>query len=287
MEYSLFILNLAYFLSDIFDIGILLANSNTTNSKPYTMIDTHCHIYSDQFDDDISEVLDRAADVGITDILMPAIDFSSREAMKKLHHARINFHEMAGIHPCDVKGKVDEKALWSWAESSEIIGIGESGLDYYWSKDHISEQKASLRLHCAIAKELDKPLVIHNRDSTADMLDIIAEEQDGRLRGVWHCYTGTIDEGKKAIDIGFHLGIGGVVTFKNGGVDKSVAELPLESLILETDAPYLAPVPHRGKRNEPSYTQLVGIKLSSIFEKTLTEIDEITTHTAKQLFRIP
>jgi TatD DNase family protein len=250
------------------------------------MIDTHCHIYVTQFDNDLPEVLERALEAGITDIIMPSIDLNSRQAMQRMQHDTIRFHQMAGIHPCDVKGVIDETALWKWANQQDVVGIGESGLDYYWSTEHVKEQKVSFRFHCRMARELNKPLVIHNRESTHDMLEILQEEQDGRLRGIWHCFNGTVNEGKQAIDVGFHLGIGGVVTFKNGGVDKTVAELPLDWMVLETDAPYLAPAPHRGKRNEPAYTQLVGIKLSAIFGKTLTEIDQITTETAKSLFRI-
>lgn len=250
------------------------------------MIDTHCHIYVPQFDDDLQEVLQRASALGITDIIMPSIDLTSKQAMERMHHDTIRFHPMAGIHPCDVKGAIDETALWKWAHQPEVVGIGESGLDYYWSTEHVNEQKASFRFHCRMARELDKPLVIHNRESTHDMLHILQEEQDGRLRGIWHCFNGTVVEGKQAIDTGFHLGIGGVVTFKNAGVDSTVAELPLDWMVLETDAPYLAPAPHRGKRNEPAYTQLVAIKLSAIFGKTLAEIDQITTDTAKSLFRM-
>ncbi|MCC5926063.1 MAG: TatD family hydrolase [Bacteroidetes bacterium] len=250
------------------------------------MIDTHCHIYVPQFTDDLSEVLDRAFEAGITDIVMPSIDLTSKAAMAAMHHDRIRFHPMAGIHPCDVKGTIEETALWKWAHEPDVVGIGESGLDYYWSSDYIPEQKDSFRFHCRLARELNKPLVIHNRESTFDMLAILEEEQDGRLRGIWHCFNGSSDEGKTAIDLGFHLGIGGVVTFKNGGVDKTLTDLPLDCLVLETDAPYLAPAPHRGKRNEPAYTQLVGIKLSAIYEKSLAEIDAITTETARNLFNI-
>lgn len=250
------------------------------------MIDTHCHIYTDAFDEDLTIVLDRAVDAGLTDIVMPSIDLNSRAAMQRMEHDGLRFHPAAGIHPCDVKGAVDEIALWKWAGEDRVVAVGESGLDYYWSTEHISEQKASFRFHCRMARELDKPLIIHNRESTHDMLQILSEEQDGRLRGVWHCFNGTEEEGLKAIDTGFHLGIGGVVTFKNAGVDKTVAKLPLDWMLLETDAPYLAPVPHRGKRNEPAYTSLVAVKLSAIFDKTLAEIDALTTETAKNLFRI-
>ena len=255
------------------------------------MIDTHAHIYLPQFKGDRIEMLERAESVGITDILMPAIDYESEVHMNSLmseHSERtsVKLHRMAGIHPCDVSGPIDEKRLLNWCSKSEIIAIGETGLDYYWSTDHVSDQKLSLKTHCRIAKSLNKPIVLHNRESTTDLLDLIESEQNGILRGVWHCFNGTVDEGKRAIDLGFQLGIGGVVTFKNGGVDKTVKQLNLNHFILETDAPYLAPTPHRGKRNEPMYTQLVGLKLSEIFDLSLSEIDTITSLNALNLFSL-
>ena len=255
------------------------------------MIDTHAHIYLPQFSEDSTDMLNRAASVGISDILMPAINFESEQQMNDLisNHmddSTVVLHRMAGIHPCDVTDSLDETQLLEWFSKPEIIAIGETGLDYYWSTDFVAEQKKSLHLHCEIAKSLQKPIVLHNRESTTDLLDIIDEEQDGSIRGVWHCFNGTVDEGKRAIDLGLQLGIGGVVTFKNGGVDKTVKQLDINHFILETDAPYLAPTPHRGKRNEPMYTQLVAIKLSEIFGLPLSEIDQITTSNARSLFKI-
>lgn len=252
------------------------------------MIDTHSHIYLPQFDDDLNDVLERAAEVGITDICMPAIDFSSNAQMQKLSHPTIKFHEMAGLHPADVKELENdfEQKLLDNCQSDEIIGVGETGLDYYWSKDYVAQQKQSLHAHCRVAKSTKKPIILHNRESTADLLAIIEQEQDGNLKGIWHCFNGSVDEGKKAIDLGFHLGIGGVVTFKNGGVDKTVQELPLDSMVLETDAPYLAPTPKRGKRNEPAFMQFTAQKLADIFEMSLDEVFEKTSKTARALFKI-
>ncbi len=254
------------------------------------MIDTHAHLYLPEFKNDLQEVLERAVQANITDILLPAIDFASEVQMDSLIRATSNstvrLHRMAGIHPCDVRADLNERALILWCERPDVIAIGESGLDYYWSTEFVSEQKKALHLHCSIAKQMNKPLVLHNRESTQDLLDIIEREQDGRLNGVWHCFNGTIDEGKRAIDLGLLLGIGGVVTFKNGGVGTTVSQLPLEKLILETDAPYLAPVPHRGKRNEPAFTSLAGIKLSELFGLPLVEIDRITSENARSLFKL-
>ncbi len=252
------------------------------------MVDTHSHIYLPQFEDDLHDVLERAADVGITDICMPAIDFTSNAQMRALSHPVIKFHEMAGLHPADVKELEDgfEKRLLDFCQTDGIIGVGETGLDYYWSTDYVAQQKVSLHAHCRVAKSTNKPIVLHNRDSTADLLSIIEEEQDGNLKGIWHCFNGSVDEGKKAIDLGLLLGIGGVVTFKNGGVDKTVKELPLDSMVLETDAPYLAPAPKRGKRNEPAFLQYTAQKIADLFDMTVDEVDKKTSKTARALFKI-
>ncbi|MBO6586931.1 MAG: TatD family hydrolase [Gracilimonas sp.] len=252
------------------------------------MIDTHSHIYLPKFDEDRAEVNRRAAEAGVKAIFMPAIDFDSLGQMDKLSHSEIDFYKMAGIHPCDVESLPDdfEEQLLGLCSKEDIYGVGETGLDYYWSTDHVEEQKRSLRVHCKVAKEVQKPIIIHNRESTDDVLDILEEEQDGSLTGIWHCFNGTVEEGKRAIGFGFHLGIGGVVTFKNGGVDKTVAQLLLDKMVLETDAPYLSPTPKRGKRNEPAFMKYTAQKLADIFDLSLEEIDIKTTETAKRLFGI-
>lgn len=251
------------------------------------MIDTHSHIYLPTFDDDRAEVHDRAAEAGVEAIFMPAIDFDSITQMEKLHHPEIMFYKMAGVHPCDVKEDLPKdftEQLFGFCDSDDFYGVGESGLDYYWSTDLVEQQKESFRIHCKVAKQTGKPIIIHNRESTVDMLNIIEEEQDGSLKGIWHCFNGSLEEGKRALDLGLHLGIGGVATFKNAGVDKTVARLPLEKMVLETDAPYLAPTPKRGKRNEPAFMKYTAQKLADIFGVSLKEIDIATTKTAKQLF---
>ncbi len=252
------------------------------------MIDTHSHIYLPHFEEDLDEVLNRAVEVGITDICMPAIDFSSTNQMEKLKHPKINFYKMAGLHPADVKElpKDFETKLAELCSTDEFYGVGETGLDYYWSTEFIDQQKQSLQTHCRVAKEVNKPIILHNRESTEDLLKIIESEQDGRLSGIWHCFNGSVEEGKKAIDLGLHLGIGGVVTFKNGGVDKTVAELPLDKMVLETDAPYLSPTPKRGKRNEPSFMNFTATRLSDIFDLDLDDLIAKTSATARQLFKI-
>jgi TatD DNase family protein len=254
------------------------------------LIDTHCHLFVEQFKDDISEVIKRASAVGISDILMPAIDRKSTAAMNLLpnHQDQVKLHNMVGIHPCDVHldKAVSLEELISWAKEANAIAIGETGLDYYWSREHIDLQKNSLSVHFEAAKACDLPIVLHNRDSTDDFLSMIEQAQNGHLKGVWHCFNGSVDEGKRAIDAGFYLGLGGVITFKNGGMDKVLPSLPLSRFILETDSPYLTPTPFRGKRNEPSYTALVAKRLAEILQKSEEEIAETTTKNAAELFGI-
>lgn len=253
------------------------------------MIDTHSHIYLEQFDEDREEVMTRAVEAGVKAIFMPAIDFSSIARMEKLSHPEITFYKMSGIHPCDVGEKLPEnfeKKLLRYCSKKDFYGVGETGLDYYWSTDHIEEQKKSLRIHFEVARQTGKPIILHNRESTEDLLGIMEEEQDGSIKGIWHCFNGTVEEGKRAIDLGFHLGIGGVVTFKNGGVDKTVVQLPFDKMILETDAPYLSPAPKRGKRNEPAFMKFTAQKLADIFELSLEEVVEKTSGVAEELFKI-
>lgn len=252
------------------------------------MIDTHCHIYAEQFEEDLQAVLDRAAEAGVTHIFMPAINFESLPKMDALNHAVIQFHKMAGIHPTDInKGTATtEEELLDYCRQDDIVAVGETGLDYYWSDEYKAEQQKSLHLHCRVAKEVGKPVILHNRESTEDLLQIIEEEQDGSLKGVWHCFNGSVKEGKRTIDLGLELGIGGVMTFKNAGVDESVAQLPIEHMMLETDAPYLAPEPKRGKRNEPAFVQYVARRLAEVQKCNLDEVLEITDRNALELFGI-
>lgn len=250
------------------------------------MIDTHCHIYSEQFDDDIRQVLDRADEAEVTQIFMPAINFDSLSKMDKLHHRKITFHKMAGIHPTEINKGVTttEEELTEYCSRDDIIAVGETGLDYYWSSKHKEKQKQSLRLHCKVAKKVGKPVILHNRDSTSDLLNIMAQEQDGSLTGIWHCFNGSVEEGERAVELGLKLGIGGVLTFKNAGVDKTVAQLPLDAMLLETDAPYLAPAPKRGKRNEPAFIRFTAEKLAEVQGKSLEEIISVTDRNALSLF---
>lgn len=276
------------FLSDCWDSIRFLNFSPKSTANILTLTDTHCHLYLKNFNEDLNEVLTRSVNAGVTHIFLPAIDWNSIGEMKTLSHPEISFYKMAGIHPCSVEEvwPVDEEKLFELCNNDDFIAVGETGLDYYWSTDFVSQQKESLRMHCRVAKQTGKPIVLHNRESTKDLLDIIEEEQDGTLNGVWHCFTGTEDEGKRALEIGLYLGVGGVSTFKNAGVDKTVARMPLERLILETDAPYLTPSPHRGKRNEPAYIKIIAENLAEIKGVSLEEIADITTGNAMKFFGI-
>ncbi|CAN5159657.1 TatD family hydrolase [soil metagenome] len=250
------------------------------------LTDTHSHLYLDDFKVDLDSVLLRATRTGIRHIFLPAIDWISLGEMENLVYPEITFYKMMGIHPSQVtNSRLDQESkLMNKCSESEIVGVGETGLDYYWSTEHVKQQKESLRMHCRIAKMVKKPIVLHNRESTGDVLDIIESEQDGTLTGVWHCFTGTEEEGRRALDMGLYLGVGGVATFKNAGVDAVVKKMPLNRLILETDAPYLSPVPKRGKRNEPAYLKFTAEKLAELKNKSTDEIAEITTQNAFDLF---
>lgn len=252
------------------------------------LTDTHCHLYLKNFKKDLDDVLNRSVQAGIKHIFLPAIDWNSIGQMDALSHPQITFYKMAGIHPCSVEDNwpLDEEKLFELCSSDQFVAVGETGLDYYWSTDFVEQQKNSLRAHCRVAKQTGKPIVLHNRESTNDLLDIIEDEQDGNLKGVWHCFTGSEDEGKRALDMGLHLGVGGVSTFKNAGVNHTVAKMPMERLILETDAPYLTPAPHRGKRNEPSYIAIIAKNLTKLKELELEEVARITTNNAMEFFDI-
>lgn len=253
------------------------------------MFDTHCHVFLDAFDEDRQEVFKRAVKAGVTDIAMPAIDFNSLERMEQMACEGLSFHKMMGLHPADLDGsQMDDldQRLTEYCSRRDMVAVGETGLDYHWSVKYKDEQISSLHTHCEVAKALQKPLVLHNRKATEDLLEIIETHQDGNLTGVWHCFNGSVDEGKRALDLGLMLGIGGVTTFKNADVDKVVARLPLDRMILETDAPYLAPHPKRGKRNEPSFVKFTAEYLAGIMEMELEEVDRITTYNARYLYNL-
>ncbi|NCO46831.1 MAG: TatD family hydrolase, partial [Vibrio sp.] len=236
------------------------------------MIDTHAHIYAAEFDHDRDEVVQRAKAQGIEAILLPNIDLASIEPMLKTEAAYPELcRSMMGLHPCYVDGNVKQTltVIESWLDKHPFIAIGEIGIDLYWDKTFQAEQEMAFVTQLNWAKERDLPVVIHTRDSITQTLQLLEKEQNGSLSGVFHCFGGTLEEAKAINELGFHLGIGGVSTFKNGGMDKVLPHLDMNFVLLETDCPYLAPVPHRGKRNEPAYTTLVAKRIAELTELSL------------------
>ncbi len=253
------------------------------------MIDTHAHIYASEFDNDRDLVVERALNQGIDKILLPNIDLESIEPMLATEAAYPTIcRSMMGLHPCYVDSNVDQTlaTIYSWFSKHNFIAVGEIGIDLYWDKTYRTEQEKAFVTQLNWAKEMQLPVVIHTRDSIEETLSLLRGEQDGSLRGVFHCFGGSVEEAKAINDLGFHLGLGGVSTFKNGGMDQVIPHLDMDYVILETDCPYLAPVPHRGKRNEPAYTELVANRIATLRELTLEQVDNITTHNAKTLFNL-
>ncbi|MFN1532546.1 TatD family hydrolase [Vibrio jasicida] len=253
------------------------------------MIDTHAHIYASEFDNDRDEVVKRALEQGIDRILLPNIDLESIEPMLKTEAAYPEVcRSMMGLHPCYVDGNIEQtlETIRGWFEKHNFIAVGEIGIDLYWDKTFRAEQEMAFVTQLNWAKEMDLPVVIHTRDSIEETLTLLRQEQDGRLRGVFHCFGGSVEEAQAINELGFHLGLGGVSTFKNGGMDKVIPHLDMNWVILETDCPYLAPVPHRGKRNEPAYTSLVAARVAELRGENLEVIDTLTTKNAEALFSL-
>lgn len=252
-------------------------------------IDTHTHLFSSQFDNDRHQVVQKAIEQGVEKMLLPNINSKTLEAMHQLcQDFPQHCFPMIGLHPCDVKNDYEEelKIIKSHLDKGKYVAIGEIGIDLYWDKGTLEIQKKAFRQQLKWAKEYDLPVAIHIRKSFDTIFDVLEEVNDQNLRGVFHCFTGSKEQGQKAIEMGFMLGIGGVVTFKNSGLDKVLKELPLEKLLLETDSPYLAPTPYRGQRNESSFITIVAQKLAEIYEVNLEEVAIKTTHNAKTLFNL-
>ncbi|WP_234108800.1 TatD family hydrolase [Chryseobacterium sp. R2A-55] len=252
------------------------------------MIDTHTHLYSEQFDSDRDEMIQRAMNKGITKFYLPAIDSLYHQKMLKLEseYPGIIF-AMMGLHPCDVKPETWEKELEiveNYLNERTFSAIGEIGIDLYWDKSTLAIQIKAFEKQIDWAIEKDLPIVIHTRESFEEVFEVLEKKKHPKLRGIFHCFSGNLEQARHAIELNFVLGIGGVVTFKNGKIDQFLHEIPLEKIVLETDSPYLAPVPFRGKRNESSYLELVAGKLVDIYEMDFLEIDRITTENAERIF---
>ena len=253
-------------------------------------IDTHTHLFVDAFDEDRDQVVQRAIDSGVELCLLPNIDTKTIDAMDDLAAKYPqNCFAMMGLHPGSVgeDWEVQLEIIRKHLFSKPYIAVGEIGMDLYWDKTHIEAQRKAFRIQVQWAKELKLPIVIHAREAFQEIYEILDEENDDELTGVFHCFTGTEKDAEKILSYGgFKIGLGGVLTYKNAKVDEALKNVSLDHLVLETDSPYLSPVPHRGKRNESAYLLHVAEKLADIYSVPLKEIEERTTKNAKELFNI-
>lgn len=252
-------------------------------------IDTHAHLYVEQFKDDLIEMIDRAKNDNVVKVVLPNIDGSSSQSLLDLYLSDTDFFvPMMGLHPCSVDAdyKMELAQIEAHFLRHEFASVGEIGLDYYWDTSKTKEQKDAFVTQLGWSKAKNLPVAIHCRESFDDILQILEKEQDGSLRGVLHCFSGNSEQAQRLIDLGFYLGIGGVLTYKNSGLDKVVENIDLKHLVLETDAPYLSPVPFRGKRNESSYLIYIAEKLAEVKACKLEQVAIQTTQNAKELFRL-
>ncbi len=252
------------------------------------LTDTHTHLYSSQFDADRDTVIKRALESSVSRFFIPAIDSSYHKSMFALENNYKNMHLMMGLHPTSVKENFEKELtlVKKYLDKRPFCAIGEIGIDLYWDKTFLSQQQKAFRKQITWAKQLRRPIVIHCRDSFDEIFAILEEEKSPNLFGIFHCFTGTFEQAQKAISYNMKLGIGGVLTFKNGRIDKFINQIPLEHIVLETDAPYLAPTPFRGKRNESSYIKLIAEKLALIYGLPISEIAKITTQNSKDVFKV-
>ena len=251
------------------------------------IIDTHTHLYLDQFDDDFDEMIQRSFDCGVKKFVFPSISSKYNEKMvSTLKKFPKNFFLMAGLHPVYVKDDYQNelKVVKENLENYKCVAVGEIGIDKHWDVSFLKQQKIAFQSQIDIAKDKDLPVIIHCRDAFNDIYDILIKNKSDKLRGILHCFTGSLDDAKKLIDLNFKIGIGGVVTFKNGGIDKFLNQIDISNIVLETDSPYLAPSPHRGKRNESSYIRYVIDKLSEIYGLSTLDIINQTSLNANDVF---
>lgn len=253
------------------------------------LIDTHSHIYSKEFDEDISETIQRAKDANVGQIFLPNIDSESVEPMFKLVKDYPGFClPMMGLHPTSVKENYKEELAIceKWLNKESFIAIGEIGIDLYWDKTFLNEQQFVFEQQLKWAVERELPVVIHARESFSEIFEVLESFKNQRLNGVFHSFTGSLEQANKAIGMGFLLGLNGILTFKNSGLDKVIKSIETKHLILETDSPYLAPTPKRGKRNESAYVALIANKLAEIHNLSIEEVTEVTSLNAKNLFKV-
>lgn len=250
-------------------------------------IDTHTHLYDEQFDDDRAATIQKAIDNGVNKMYLPNCDSTTINSMMQLaKDYPTNCFPMMGLHPCYVKENYQEELaiVADYLSKEKFYAVGEIGLDYYWDTTFKEQQIEAFSLQIDWALKYDLPIVIHSRESLQDCIDIVKSKQDGKLKGIFHCFGGSKYEAEQIIDLGFYLGIGGVVTFKNSKLPEVLKNVDLKHLVLETDAPYLSPTPYRGKRNESSYIPLIAEKLADIHETDISNVAMITTENALAIF---
>jgi len=254
-----------------------------------SFIDTHAHLYSEQFDEDRMEMVQRTIESGVTRVYLPNVDSQSIEGMLALEASFPGqMFPMMGLHPCSVhpdSWEEELKVVETWLNKRHFCAVGEIGMDLYWDTSTKDLQAKAFITQCEWAIHYDLPIVIHSRESIDELIELVNGFKGTSLSGIFHCFSGTKEQATKIIDLGFLLGIGGPLTYKKSTLPEAIAEMPLESMVLETDAPYLPPTPHRGKRNESSYIPLVAARLAEVMNVTVEEIGAITTANALRLFK--
>jgi len=251
------------------------------------IIDTHAHLYLEEFEKDIELVINNAQANNVSTIYLPAINSETHEAMVALAYRYPSYCKpMIGLHPCYVKADYENelKIVDDYLSRYSFSGIGECGLDFYWDKTFVKEQYFALEFQIQLATKNQLPIILHTRNATQETINVIRLNKTENLKGIFHCFGGTIEEAQQIIELDFYVGIGGVVTYKNSGLDKVLENIDLKHIVLETDAPYLTPVPHRGKRNETAYLKIIAEKIASIKNCSFEEVSVITSDNAMMVF---
>ena len=251
--------------------------------------DTHTHLYSEQFSQERDEVINRAFEEGVKRFFIPAIDSTYAASMFELEKRfPQNVYLMMGLHPTSVAENYEEelKFVEEELEKRKFYAIGEIGIDLYWDRTYLPQQQEAFRRQIKLAKKNNLPIVIHCREAFDEVFEVLDLEKDENLFGIFHCFTGNQEQAIKALEYNMKLGIGGVITYKNGGIDKFLREIPISNIVLETDAPYLAPAPFRGKRNESSYIKYIAEKVAGIYEMEIGEVAAVTTQNSKDIFGV-
>lgn len=251
--------------------------------------DTHTHLYVQEFDADRAEVIARAQSEGVSHFFLPAIDSETTEAMHQLKREYPDsVHLMMGLHPTHVGDNLEQELthVKKQLQTHSFVAVGEIGIDLYWDSSTLIQQQQAFQTQIRWAKEKELPIVIHCRNAFDEIFEILEQEKGPALRGIFHCFTGNLDQAYRAIGYGMKLGIGGVVTFKNGKIDQFLNQIPLKHIVLETDAPYLAPIPYRGKRNESAYLLKVAHRVAELYGISMEELGKVTTQNTKSVFGV-